>query len=194
MSTALTMPTHRMTLAEFFDWADADPTGARWQLRDGEPEMMANATDPHGSIQARLTYLVTGHIEQHGIAARVVTNPGVATGERSEYNCLVPDIGVTTAPPTRSRMTPEPLLLIEVLSPSNVSMTRANVRDYRTIPTLKEIAVLRSTSVAAEILRRQPDGAWPGKPEHVGPDGTLRFDSIGFAVPLRDAYRTTDLA
>ena len=55
----------------------------------------------------------------------------------------------------------EPLVLIEILFPTNVSKTRANVRDYLTISTVAEIAVLRSTSIAAEVLRRGPDGAWP---------------------------------
>ena len=88
----------------------------------------------------------------------------------------------------------EPIVLIEILSPTNVSKTRANVRGYQTIPTVTEIVVLRSTSIVAEILRRQPDGSWPEQPELVTGDSMLRIDSIGFAEPLRSAYRTTDLA
>lgn len=57
-----------------------------------------------------------------------------------------------------------------------------------------EIVVLRSTAIAAEILRRGPDGAWPDQPDIVDADGELRLDSIGFAAPLRAAYRTTGLA
>jgi Uma2 family endonuclease len=45
MSTALKTPWHRMTVAEFLDWDSGDRTGALWQLRDGEPEMMAPASD-----------------------------------------------------------------------------------------------------------------------------------------------------
>lgn len=40
MNGALKLPPRRMTVAEFLDWADAEPSGAVWQLRDGEPEMM----------------------------------------------------------------------------------------------------------------------------------------------------------
>ena len=87
----------------------------------------------------------------------------------------------------------EPLVLIEVLSPTNVSRTRANVRAYMTIPTVAEIVVLRSTAIAAEIYRRAHNGAWSTQPDIIDADGQLRLDSIGFAVPLRDAYRTTDL-
>jgi hypothetical protein len=74
-----------------------------------------------------------------------------------------------------------------------VSKTRANVRAYTTIPTVTEIVILRSTSIAAEILRRGPDGAWPPQPDILDADGEIRLDSIGFAVPLRSVYRTTGL-
>lgn len=194
MSTALKMPWHRMTVAEFLDWEPDDSTGALWQLRDGEPEMMAPASDPHGSIQAQLVFLLISHLDAKDSRCRVVVAPGVIPSERSEENCLVPDLGITCAPPTGARLMHEPLVLIEVLSPTNVSKTRANVRGYRTIPTVAEIVVLRSTAIVAEVLRRTPDGAWPAEPEMIGADGELRLNSIGFVAPLRSAYRTTSLA
>jgi Uma2 family endonuclease len=88
----------------------------------------------------------------------------------------------------------EPVVLIEILSPTNVSKTRANVLAYRTIPTVTEIIVVRSTAIGAEILRCGPDGTWPQHPDMIEADSELRLDSIGFAAPLRAAYRTTDLA
>ena len=193
MSTALKMPPH-MSVAEFLEWEPDDSSGALWQLRDGEPEMMAPASDPHGSIQARMAYLLISHLDARGGQCRVVTAPGVVPSERSEDNCLVPDLGITCAPPTGAHLMHEPLVLIEILSPTNVSKTRANVRSYMTMANLAEVVVLRSTAIAAEILRRGPDGAWPDQPEIVDADGELRLDSIGFAAPLRAAYRTTSLA
>jgi len=183
-----------MTVAEFLAWDTGDSTGALWQLRDGEPEKLPPASDPHGSIQARLAYLLTAHLDARGGHCRVVAAPGVIPAQRSEENCLVPDLGVTCAPPAGAQVMHEPLVLIEILSPTNVSKTRANVLAYRTIPSVAEIVVLRSTSVAAEILTRSPDGTWPQQPDLVDADDKLRLDSIGFAAPLRAAYRTTDLA
>ena len=156
--------------------------------------MMPPASDPHGSIQSALAFLITAHFRAIGSQCRIVTAPGVVPGRRSEENCLVPDLGVTCAPPTGEHLMREPLVLIEILSPSNVSKTRANVRDYLTISTAAEIVVLRSTSIAAEVLRRGPDGAWPQQPEIIAEHGELRLDSIGFVALLRDAYRTTGLA
>lgn len=53
MVAALKMPSHHMTVAEFLDWDSGDRSGALWQLRDGEPEMMAPASDARGSRTVR---------------------------------------------------------------------------------------------------------------------------------------------
>ena len=193
MSSALKMPP-LMTVAEFLEWEPDDKSGALWQLRDGEPEIMVPASDPHGSIQSELAYLITAHLRATGRSCRAVTAPGVVPEERSEDNCLVPDLGITCAPPIGAHLMHEPLVLIEILSPTNVSRTRANIRAYTTIPTVAEIVVLRSTAIAAEVLRRAPNGEWPQQPDIIDATGQLHLDSIDFALPLRDAYRTTSLA
>jgi hypothetical protein len=46
----------------------------------------------------------------------------------------------------------------------------------------------------AELLRRDADGNWPAEPEEIGPDGTLRLLSIGFACSLPAVYAQTHLA
>ena len=197
MVAALKLPPRRMTVDEFLSWDPEDGTGALWQLRDGEPEMMAPATDAHGSIQSELSFLVIAHLRACGGRCRVVANPGVVPRVRSDRNMLIPDLGITCAPPSTGRAIPEPVVLIEILSPSNEAETRANLWAYTTIPSVAEIAVLGSTEVSAEVLRRRPDGTWPERPERpdaVGPGGELRFESIGFAAPLTAAYATTPLA
>ena len=97
MGPGLKLPSRYMTVAEFLDWDSGDRSGALWQLRDGEPEMMAPASDVHGTIQARLVHLLTGHLDTRTSRCRVVVAPGVIPRVRSTENCLVPDIGVTCA-------------------------------------------------------------------------------------------------
>jgi Uma2 family endonuclease len=91
-------------------------------------------------------------------------------------------------------MLPDPVILVENLSPSNEAETRANVWTYLTIPTVMEVLVVNSAHVEAELLRRSADGTWPEVPVWIGPEEALCLDSIGFAVPLAMPYRTTTLA
>jgi hypothetical protein len=65
---------------------------------------------------------------------------------------------------------------------------------YTTIPTVREIVVVHSTRVLAEVLRRGTGGHWPDKTDKIGQDRTLRLESIGFACRLREAYIQTHLA
>jgi Uma2 family endonuclease len=193
MVAALKLPPHAMTVAEFLEWNPDDGSGGLWQLRDGEPEMMAPASDVHGSIQSELGALLRNHLLERGGPCRVVTAPGVVPPVRSDYNMLVPDLAVTCKPPARHAIA-EPLVLIEILSPSNTAKTRANIAAYRTVPSVQEIVVLNGSRVFAEVLRRTPDGAWPAEAEYVAADSELRLESIDFAIPLRAAYRTAGLA
>jgi Uma2 family endonuclease len=89
---------------------------------------------------------------------------------------------------------PDPVVLIEILSPSNASDTWDNVWAYTTIPSVREIVVVHSTRVKAELMRRAADGRWPAQPDEIGADGALRLESIDFACPLRAAYAQTHLA
>ena len=87
-----------MTVDEFLSWDPEDGTGALWQLCDGEPEMMAPASDAHGSIQNELSFLVTAYLQAGRSRCRAVTTPGVVPRVRSDRNMLIPDIGITCAP------------------------------------------------------------------------------------------------
>ena len=90
-------------------------------------------------------------------------------------------------------MVPDPVLLIEVLSPSNERNTRTNVWAYTTIPTVQEILLVRVSRMEAELLRRDADGNWPAKPLILRPDDTLSLESVRFRAPLAALYRTTGL-
>jgi Putative restriction endonuclease len=87
----------------------------------------------------------------------------------------------------------DPVVLIVILSPTNARKTRANVWAYTSIPSVTEVVLVRSTSIAAEVLRRQSDGSWPAEPQYIGVEGELTLESIGFRTPLRAAYRTSGI-
>lgn len=184
----------RMTVDEFLSWNPRDRSRRRWQLMDGEPVAMAPATDAHGSIQAEIGRLLGNHLLAERPGCRAVTAPGVIPHIGSKGNFRIPDLGVTCAPPSRDANLPAPLLLIEILSPSNERDTRSNVWTYTTIPSVREILTVRSTRIEAELLRRLDDGTWPDDPEILTGDDVLRLDSIGFEAPLAAFYRTAGIA
>ncbi len=191
MSSALQIPPS-MTVAEFLAW-DA-PGVNRWQLVDGEPVAMAPTSRTHGMIQNEIGRLIGNHLADAGGYCAVASAPGVIPQVAANENFLIPDLAVTcTRYETEEYDLSNPVLIIEVLSPSNRAQTRRNVWSFATIPSLKEILILSSTAIRAELLRRNDAGHWPAAPLIIE-DGDIHLDSIGFTVALASIYRTTRFA
>ncbi len=190
--TALRKP-DLMTVTQFQSWQPDRQPDNRWQLVDGVPVCMAPASDNHGRIQAEAAFLLTGHLRSSRPECNVVVAPGVIPRINAIANQRVPDLGVTCAPATGSQSIIDPVVLIEILSPSNASITRDNVWAYTTIPSVIEILLLGSTTIAAELLRRDPTGAWPEDPILIGPQDDVTLTSIGFHATLTAFYVTTNL-
>jgi Uma2 family endonuclease len=191
MSSALKPPAV-MTVAEFLTWDS--PGEHRWQLEDGEPQAMAPASRTHGAIQSELGYLITNHLRVPGNPCSVVTTPGIVPRVGANQNFRIPDLAVTrTNYEAEEYDVKNPVLIVEILSPSNQAETWRNVWTFTTIPSLTEILLLSSTTVRAEILRRDAVGNWPAVPAVIE-DGDLHLESIDLSLPLASIYRTTRLA
>ncbi|MGH6936513.1 MAG: Uma2 family endonuclease [Methylocella sp.] len=182
----------RMTVAEFLVWDAGD--GRLWQLVDGQPQAMAPASRTHGAIEAELCRLIANHLSERSSLCSVLANPGVVPRVQAEQNVRIPDLAVICSEyAAEEPVIADPVLIVEILSPSNQAETWANVWAYTTIPSVREIVVPRTVSIGADLLRRRPDGSWPTTPEAIEA-GDLTLESIGFKAPLTALYRTTRLA
>ena len=189
--TAPKIPTH-MTVSEFIAWNA--PEGRRWQLVEGLPEAMAPTSRTHGALLIELGALISRHLAERSGPCTVLGAPGIVPRVRADLNFRIPDLAVTCTPyAEEEHAVSDPVVIIEILSPSNKAETWANVWTYTTIPSVAEIAVVSSTDRSARPLRRLQDGSWPAKPELVE-SGDFVLASIGFRVPLEAIYRTTRLA
>ena len=181
-----------MTVAEFLNWDSQDGLG--YELVDGEPRAMAPASTMHGFLQNELGSLIRNHLREKASGCEVVANPGIVPRLLSEHNVRIPDLAVTCVPLAPGQATlSDPVLVIEILSPSNQAKTWTNVGAYTSIPSVNEILVLRADRVAAELLRRSLQGEWPERPIAVT-QGELVLESIGFRVALADLYARTGLS
>ena len=50
---------------------------------------------------------------------------------------------------------------------------------YAAIPSVREILVVHSTRVEAQLLRRLPYGTWPADPSRIAADANMVLESIG---------------
>ena len=181
----------QMSVQDFLSWEPGD--GHTWQLVDGVPQAMAPASRTHGTLQAELARLIGNHLRDQGGPCTLVVEPGVVPLVQSSHNLRVADLAVSCweYEAEEAGLT-DPVLIVEFLSPGNQAETWANVWAYTTIPSVREIVVVRTVSIGAERLRRGADGAWPREPETAG-DGDLVLDSIGLRTSLVELYRGTRL-
>jgi len=182
----------RMSLPDFLAWNPQD--GRLWQLVDGEPQAMAPASRTHGAIQGELAGLLRNHLLERGAPCSVIITPGVIPRVNADENVRVPDLAVTCSPyDAEQAALTDPVLVIEILSPSNRAETWMNVWAYTSIPSVQEILVIHTDAMGASLLRRRPDASWPERPSGIE-DAELVLESVGFRTPLAALYRTTRLA
>ena len=115
-----------MDLAEFQAW-DAPPH-ARWQLVDGKPRAMAPASVLHNIILGTLGQLINNHLDARKSPCFAVPTSGVVPRARSRDNYRIPDLAVACSGlDTDEFALSAPVLLVEILSPSNKAETWTNI-------------------------------------------------------------------
>ncbi|MGE0699446.1 MAG: Uma2 family endonuclease [Hyphomicrobiaceae bacterium] len=190
---AVAQPKPRMTVEEFFAWGGGGHAG-KLELVDGVVRAMAPASATHALMQGNIVAAIHAHLRASGGRCRVAPEAPVRPALGHGINARVPDIAVTCAPPSTSRTFDEPILIIEVMSPSNDDDTWESIRALAPLPTLREIVVVQSERIGIEVYRKGVDGGWPDGPEGtLDAAGTFRLESIGLDLTVADVYAGTHL-
>lgn len=171
----------RMTLAEFLAWDDG--TDTRYELVDGRVVAMAPPNDAHGTIVMNVGAEIRSALRP---PCRVVAEAGILRPNRDD-SYYVADLGVTCGPAAdRRQYLPEPILIVEVLSPSTEDHDRGRkVGDYREIPSLQEILVVSTQQRRVELWRREGDH-W--RVEDLIGEASVRLESCNASIPLAAIY------
>ena len=179
----------RMTLAEFLRWEDG--TDTRYELLRGCPVAMAPPAIAHGILALRLGARIDAALRSRSPCFGQ-SEAGIARPDRND-TCYIADLAVTCTPPERGQqLLKDPLLIVEILSPGTALYDRqTKVSDYRRIPSVQEILLIDSTSIFAEVLRREGD-RWMTEILR-DPQATLSLASIGLTVAISELYEGIDL-
>lgn len=160
-----------------------DGTDTRYELFDGQIVAMAPASDVHGALVMRLARRIGNALPP---GCEVVGEAGIVPPERAD-SWYEADLAVTCAGLTGRQFIAEPILIVEVLSPSTAATDGdRKLPDYRTIPSLQDILVVSSTEPRIEHFRREPHG-W--KIHDLRGDGTLRLQGLDVTLDLAELYK-----
>jgi Uma2 family endonuclease len=160
----------------------------RHEFINGEVYAMAGASDRHHRISANLFKKLDDHLEDSDCEAFMVDFKLRA----DESDFYYPDVFVACdETPESPFYREEPVLIIEVLSPSTRQIDRREkLKAYQHIPTVQEYVVIEQEKIHIELHRRQPDGNWItyfyNKSDR---DEIIEFESVGMEITLDEMYR-----
>ena len=87
-----------------------------------------------------------------------------------------------------------PVIIIEILSKTTEAYDRGDkFALYRSIPSLREYVMISSTSIRAEVMRKENDlGLWFLASEADTLEGSIQIKNINLALSLSDIYEETE--
>ena len=179
-----------MTVDEFLDWDGGGHVG-KLELVEGHVRAQMPASDSHSTIQASVARMIGNHLRATKSRCRVGTEAPVVPPMRPKRNARAPDVVVTCAPPSTSRVYENPILIVEVMSPSNEKDTWESISTLATNLSLKEIMIVQSEAVEVQVFARADDGYWPSEPVTSGPGGSVWLTSLGLDLSVAEIYEGT---
>ena len=175
-----------LSVEEFLDCCPNDQR--HYQLIDGVIVAMAPPAIPHQIIAGNLTFELGAALRANRPHCTVRSQAGIAPQGLAGRNHFETDITVTCEPGGYKGIAAEPVLIVEIQSPSTERDDHfVKLPEYQAIPSLREILYVESEQVAATLYRREADG-WETI-EISGSDGRLQLATIGLDIPLAALYR-----
>jgi Uma2 family endonuclease len=181
---ALPQPKTPFSADDFLAW-DATQT-ERHEFVGGEVFAMAGGEDRHASVLLAVASSLRSHLK--GSRCRVYMND-VKLQVAAANAFFYPDVFVTCSERDAANrlVKQEPLLVVEVLSPSTAAYDRGDkFASYRLCPTLAEYAVIDIDRRAVDLFRKNAEGLWVLHPL-VG-NATLTLASVDHALALGELF------
>lgn len=112
----------------------------------------------------------------------------IGNAERYVYPDIVATCGREEFEDDQQDVLLNPLLIIEVLSPSTEAYDRGDkFRYYQTISSLREYVLVSQDRRCFEVYRQQPDGRWLDESRSM-PPLTLRLESVDCVLTEAEVY------
>lgn len=178
------VPIHKQTLAEYLTWEDGQPE--RHEFHNGEIFLMVDARRGHNHVIVKLIR----HLDVHLDGARCQVFADVMKVQIGDDTVLYPDVLVTCQQSfsIEDQVVTEPVLVIEVLSPSTQAYDRSlKFALYRRLPSLREYVLIDPETRRVEVMRLGEDGLWNFI--DFSEQTEVEFTSVEFQFALADLFK-----
>ena len=192
MSEALLLDDPPVTIAAFDAFLEGQADSRPWELVAGRIVGMTNPNQVHEQIVSNIGVPLKRAADGRGcftffggMRIQRSDNPGAVDKPR-------PDLLVRCGKLQRQNFVTDPLVVVEVLSPSTMDFDRGDkLRFYKRLPTLTQIVLVYQDQMRVEQYQRVDTG-W--EPEALmRPAAILVFPAFGCGLPLSEAYQGVEL-
>lgn len=168
-----------MDVDAFLVWAEG--RDGRWELRDGRPVMMAPERAIHALTKYAAQESLKAGIERAGLACRMF--PDGMTVRIHSRTAFEPDaLVVCPSPPLNSIEIPNPVVVVEVLSPSTAGDDHGPKLDgYFALPSVEHYLILDPDRRVMIWHKRGQAGAIETR---ILRDGLIRLDPPGLEAEV----------
>lgn len=183
---------HNLSETDYLAFEESSQT--RYEYIAGEVYAMAGGSQRHNKIAGNAYIALT--LALKGKPCQVFMSD-VKLNVAKDRAYYYPDVMVSCAEhataANESAIVTDPVLVIEVLSPSTEAIDRREkLHAYRHLPSLKEYALISQDMQQVEVYRRQGDVGWLYITYE--PGDTVEFASVGVTLPMTELYAGTDIA
>ena len=179
----MAVPLQKMTMSDYLDWESQQPE--RYEFYRGEVFAMVGGTARHNRVILNLASRIGDHLD--GTPCQVFAE---SMKVQIAEGVLYPDVMVTCgkAEAGDEQLITDPKLVIEVLSPSTRGYDK---RDkfilYRTLPSLREYALIDPVLRQVEVFTLAEGGAWMLTDQTT--DAVLALKSIALSMPMAWVFK-----
>ena len=154
----------------------------------GEVYAMAGTSDKHNIIALNLASALNNHLRDSPCQPFM----GDIKVRVSPHVYYYPDVLVSCEQnPENPYFRNEPILIIEVISPSTQEIDRREkLLFYQQMSSVQEYVIVEQQKMLVEIHRRQPDGRWITYYfNHENTNEEIEFQSVELTMTLGEIYR-----
>ena len=187
MRATLRLP-HRATYSEYL--AVEQASEHRHELIDGVIVAMAGGSDEHNAIAGRFAVLLGQSLPD---GCRYFTPDQrfwIAATARGRYTDGSIICGKPEHPPHDGQATTNPILVLEVLSPSSEGDDQGDKRlDFQSLASLGAYVVASQDRQRVEVYRREENGSWSPHPDVYVAGDSFSLPTSSAPLAVAEIYR-----
>ena len=175
----------QMSVEEFLDLVESSED--RYEYIDGEPRQMTGGKLDHFRIINRVQVLLESRLANSAcevIAAGMLVKAG-------EDRLVAPDVSVVCGEPQTeadTRLLLNPILVVEVTSPSSIGYDRVSKRDYYWgVVSVQAYLVVDQHRAQVELYSRSESG-WHLQ-TYSDLEASVPLEALNCSLPMREIYR-----